>query len=350
MAITLQKVAKLAGTSPATVSDVLRDRWRQKGISEPTRNRVLAVVKQLNYQPNQVARSLARRRTQIIGIQLSSFQYDYFLTLIQSFHFFARQYGYQVLLGAPAVWQDETDELIRLYGHQVDGLILRGQDPVRLGRGLEPFRSDKIPIVFLCNAYQEEDCLVIDDNEAQAGMAVDHLVGLGHTRIAHLRGPYHHGDGDGRCEGYLASLRAHGLAAPPEYLELIPDWNVDQAGTATKKFLALPSPPTAVYCANDGLALGAIRAVEEFGLKVPEDISVVGHGDDIPFSWFSRIPLTTVRQAAQDTAKKSTQMVIDLIEGREIKERRVMLPGELVVRKSSGPVKEGGWSIRNGDC
>ncbi len=339
MSVTLQQVAKQAGTSPATVSDVLRDRWKQKGISQQTRNRILEVVKRLNYQPNQVARSLARRRTQIIGIQLSSFQYDYFLTLIQSFHFFARQHGYQVLLGAPAVWQDETDELIRLYGHQVDGLILRGRDPGRLGRSLEQFRSKKIPIVFLCNVYQEEDCLVIDDNAAQAGMVVDHLVGLGHTRIAHLRGPYHHGDSDGRCEGYLASLRAHGLAAPPEYLELIPDWNIDLARAAVKKFLALPSPPTAVYCANDALALGAIRAIEEFGLKVPKDISVVGHGDDIPYSWFNRVPLTTIRQAAEKTAEIAMKMVTDMIEGREIIDRKVTLPGELVVRKSTGPVK-----------
>lgn len=337
MALTLQKVAKQAGTSPATVSDVLRDRWRQKGISEQTRDRVLAVVKKLNYQPNQVARSLARRKTQIIGIQLSSFQYDYFLTLIRSFHSSARQYGYQVLLGAPATWQDETDELVRLFAHQVDGLILRGLDPGRLSKSLEQFRADKIPIVFLCNADQEEDCLVIDDNAAQARMAVDHLVQLGHTRIAHLRGPYHHGDSDGRCEGYLDALRAYGLTAPPEYLEPVLDWNIEAAGIAVKKFLALPSSPTAIYCANDALALGAIRAIEEQGLNVPNDISIVGHGDDIPYSWFNRVPLTTVRQAAEETAACAMKMVTDLIEGRKVKERKVVLPGELMVRQSTGP-------------
>jgi DNA-binding LacI/PurR family transcriptional regulator len=101
----------------------------------------------------------------------------------------------------------------------------------------------------------------------------------------------------------------------------------------------LPSPPTAVYCANDTLALGAIRAIEECGLKVPVDISVVGHGDDIPYSWFNRIPLTTVRQAAEKTAEIAMKMVTDLIEGGEVKERKVVLPGELIVRKSTGPVK-----------
>jgi DNA-binding LacI/PurR family transcriptional regulator len=241
------------------------------------------------------------------------------------------------LLGAPATWQDETDELVRLFGHQVDGLILRGMDPGRLGKSLEQFRAEKIPIVFLCNAYQEEDCLVIDDNATQARMAVDHLVKLGHTRIAHLRGPYHHGDSDGRCEGYLASLQAHGLATPPDYLEPVLDWNVESAGIAVKKFLALPLPPTAIYCANDALALGAIRAIEETGLNVPADISVVGHGDDIPYSWFNRVPLTTIRQAAEKTAACAMKMVTDLIEGREVKERKVILPGELMVRQSTGP-------------
>jgi LacI family repressor for deo operon, udp, cdd, tsx, nupC, and nupG len=192
-------------------------------------------------------------------------------------------------------------------------------------------------MVFLGNPLREEDYLVIDDNISQATLAVEHLIALGHKRIAHIAGPEGHLNAENRRTGYFQTMEKHGLPTPPEYTG-VGDFGVDPSCKIMKSFLELPHPPTAVYCANDPMAVGALKAIEESGLNVPGDISLVGHGDDIPFSWLNRIPLTTIHQPAEETAHHAIKILIDLIEGRTVETRKVELPGKLIVRNSSGPL------------
>jgi len=338
MAVTMQQVAELAGTSRATVSDVLRDRWRQKGISEHTCRRILDVVARTNYRPNRLACDLVRRRTRVIGVQVPSFLYDYCASIVRGLDAAARRLGYHVLLAAPTAWQNEAEELARLYEHQVDGLVLNPQVLPHMEKIINHLRSENVPMVFMGNPPREDDFMVTDDNVGQAAMAVEHLVRLGHTRIAHIAGPDGHLNAADRRNGYLQTLKHHNLPCPEGYIE-VGNHSTDQAYVAMSIMLRLPSPPTAVYCGNDAMALGAIKAAEQAGLAVPRDLAVVGHGDDIPFSWFTRIPLTTIRQPAETNAERAMKMVIDLAEGRPVPQRRIALPGELIVRNSCGAKK-----------
>jgi DNA-binding LacI/PurR family transcriptional regulator len=338
MAITMQKVAKLAGTSQATVSDVLRGQWKKKGISEKTYKRVIEVAQKADYRPNRIARSLVRKKTQVIGVQLAAFLYDYMSSLLHGLDTAARKHGYHILLAAPAAWQEEGEELKRLYEHQVDGLILNPQVVSHMELTIDRLRAEKVPMVFLGTPPRDEDYLVTDDNIGQATLAVEHLIRLGHKRIAHIAGPDGHLNADDRRKGYLRTMERFGLPTPPEYTQA-GNFDVDLAGQVMKGFLQLSQPPTAVYCANDPMAAGALKAIEEAQLLVPADISIVGHGDDIPFSWLNRIPLTTIHQPAETTAEIAIKTVIDLIEERTVETTKVELPGKLIIRKSSGPPK-----------
>ncbi len=336
MAVTMEKVAKMAGISRAAVSYVLKDCWREKGISEKTYRRIMEVIQKCNYRPNRIATSLVSRKTRVIGVQVPAFQYEYNYSLVKNFDRFARKYGYHILLAAPAAWQDEADELARLYEHQVDGLILNPQVPSRMEKTLNQLRSEKVPMVFFGNVPDSARYYVADDNSGQAALAVEHLIHLGHRRIAHISGPADKYETLGRKQGVLTTLEKHRLACLPEYMEL-GSYEFDLAFVAAKRFLQLPTPPTAIYCANDLMAVAAIQAIEKAGLKVPNDIAVVGHGDDIPFSWFTRIPLTSVQQQPEKTAEQAMKMIIDLVEGRNVEQEKIVLPGNLIVRNSSGP-------------
>ena len=149
MAVTMEQVAKMAGTSRPTVSDVLRGRWKEKGISQKTYERVMEAARKMNYRPNRLARSLVRRKTQLIGVQLASFQYEYGMSMVKGLDAAARRHGYHILLAAPAAWQQEAQELSRLYEHQVDGLILAPQVPAEMESAFEQLESANVPIVFL---------------------------------------------------------------------------------------------------------------------------------------------------------------------------------------------------------
>jgi DNA-binding LacI/PurR family transcriptional regulator len=336
MAVTMEKVAKMAGISRTAVSYVLKDCWREKGLSEETYRRVMDVVQKSNYRPNRVATSLANRKTRVIGVQVPSFLYEYNNNIVKGLDKCARKYGYHILLAAPAAWQDEAGELARLYEHQVDGLILNPQVPGRMEKILNQLKADNVRMVFIGNVPEGSEYFVTDDHMGQSEMAVDHLVALGHRRIAHICGPVGHQEGEKRKLGYAKALKKHGLPVLPEYMEL-GSFEFDWAAAAAQRLVNLPQPPTAIYCANDPMAVAAIQAIEKAGLRVPDDISVLGHGDDIPFSSFTKIPLTTIAQQPEGTAELAMKMIIDLVEGRKVENKKNILPGKLIVRNSSGP-------------
>jgi len=337
--MTMEKVAQMAGISRAAVSYVLKDCWREKGISEETYRRIMEVVRKTHYRPNRVATSLANRKTKVIGVQVQTFQYEYNLSLVRSLDKAARGYGYHILLAAPAAWQDEGDELTRLYEHQVDGLILNPQVPAKVEAVLKQLKEENAAIVFFGNVQEGSEYFVMDDNVGQGELAVEHLIGLGHRRIAHISGPTGNREAEQRKQGYLQAMKKHDLMVPAEYVEL-GSYEIEWAKASALRLMKLSEPPTAVYCANDPMAIASIEAIESVGRRVPEDVSIVGHGDDIPFSSFTRIPLTTIAQQPEVTAKLAMKMIIDLVEGRTVEQKEHILPGTLIVRNSSGPCRK----------
>lgn len=335
----MQDVANLVGLSRATVSDVINNRWKEKGITQHTHDRVLEVIRKHKFRPNAVARSLAAGRTFTVGVQLPSSYYEHWNRVQGSLDHALRQHGYHMVLASASLFHhDEEDEIRRLCDRQVDGLILSPERGVELSSLFQWIKNQNIPFVFLGDAPLPGHYSVLDDNAGQASMAVEHLIGLGHTQIAFMLGSSRTGGERARRRSYLETMRRHGLPIRRDYMG---SGNHDQECSRREmdRILGVPNPPTAVYCAADTMALGVIDAATNRGLRVPDDLAVVGHADDIPFIEHHRTPLTTVRQPRQHLAELSARMLLDLIEGRTPKESYIELPGELIVRNSCGSTR-----------
>lgn len=338
----MQDVAKLVGLSRATVSDVINNRWREKGITQQTHDRVLEVIREHKFRPNAVARSLAAGRTFTIGVQLPSSYYEHWNRVHGSLDQALRRHGYHMVLANASLFHhDEEDEIRRLCDRQVDGLILSPERGVELGSVFQWIENQSIPFVFLGDAPLPGHYSVLDDNAGQSCLAVEHLIGLGHSRIAFMLGSSKTGGERARRRSYLETMRRHGLPIRRDYLGS-GHHDPQRARREMDRILGVPNPPTAVYCAADTMALGAIDAAKARGLRVPDDLAVVGHADDIPFIEHHRTPLTTIRQPREQLAELSAKMLLDLIEGRKPKENYVELPGELIVRDSCGGARREG--------
>jgi len=331
----MEQVAKLAGTSRATVSFVLNEKWAQRGISQKTCQRVRKVANAYGYRPNYLARSLVSGKTRIIGVQFPSFLYDHWSSILIDLENQARQRDYRLLLSMPHSYLDEKGQIEMLLEHRVDGLILAPLRGRRLWRMYQLMDREKIPYVFLGNSPGKDYFSVVDDNAGQASMAVRHLIGLGHTRIAQVLGSPKSRGVIERHLGYRQALADASLPFRKEYV-CLGESSVESARRQAGRLLELPHPPTAVYCISDAMAIGAIEGIEAAHLYVPHDIAIVGHADDLPFKSFQRIPLTTVRQPREQLAAQSMKMLFERMEGKVPESKFVQLPGELIVRRSCG--------------
>lgn len=333
---TMQAIAKLAGLSRGTVSDVINDRWRQKGITRKTFDRVQKIIELHHYSPNNVARSLANGKTHNIGVQLPSSLYEHWTNVQNYLELALRRQGYYITLASASCFHhDECDEIRRLCHRQVDGLILSPERGYVLHPLFDWMKRRGMPFVFLGDTPYPGHYSVTDDNISQVRLAIDHLVSLGHRRIGYLHGASSTVGERERRRGYLEAMKANDLPIHTHYVRRA-TYLIDQAAEAMYKLMDQPNPPTAVYCAADTTALGAIEGAMARGLSVPHDVAIVGHADDIPFIRRHAVPLTTVRQARQQLAERSVEMLLDLINGQKPKDVIVRLKGQLIVRDSCG--------------
>ena len=331
---TIYDVARLAGVSPSTVSRMLNG----KGQFAPTTHRAVAqAVEQLRYRPNTIARSLRTKSTQTIAFLLPDIPDPFFVSLISGIQQHALQRDYAILLcvteGNP---EREEHYLNLLRAKQVDGALVDGLvlPPARLAR----FVEEGFPIVCLDRGIDLPSVpLVQVDNRLGARRATEHLLALGHTRVAHVAGAElqrlrHSRE---RLAGYRDALDAAGIAPDPR-LVAAGGYTEDGGHRAARALLDAGVGFSAVFAANDLSAIGAVSAITAAGLRVPEDVSVVGF-DDIHIAAFTVPPLTTVHQPAAEIAQRATELLVALIQGREAAERRHVLEPRLVVRASAGP-------------
>jgi DNA-binding LacI/PurR family transcriptional regulator len=341
MAATLRDVAKLAGTSASAVSSVLNGHGRHNiRVAETTRRRILAAAEQLGYAPNPIARSLVTRKTGVLGLV---FPYSHaftdrnpFCTQIMSGVFeevIREKYNLMLHTATGDDW-NAADESA-LLDPRVDGLILvlpTPDSPV-----IARCRAEEFPYVAVVYAPESEDVYAVNADDFTGGrLATEHLIRLGHRRIAHLSGIPSVATTHQRLCGYLAALEAVGIAPNPDYL--VPGGFDTHIGyRSMMQLLDLPpeTRPTAVFAANDQCAEGAIRAVRERGLNVPGDMAVVGY-DDTWFAVMTHPKLTSVHMPIYALGTLATQMLIALVEGREPAERQPVLPVSLNVRESCG--------------
>jgi LacI family transcriptional regulator len=326
--VTISDVARAAGVSVPTVSKVVNGRY---GVAPATFKRVMEVVVELGYETSLVAASLRRQQTNVIGILVAEFE-SFSAELLKGVSAAAVGTGYELLAysgvvagGSNAGW--ERRSLSRLAGTLVDGAIIVTPS------ALMP--DSPIPIVAIDPHTGPGGHPTVDsDSAGGARVATQHLIDLGHRRIAHIRGRGGLASAQLREAGYRESLEAAGIPFDPE---LVRDGEYQAALTTqgARELLTLPDRPTAVFAANDKSALGVMAVARELGLRVPEDVSIIGF-DDIPEAASATPPLTTMAQPLHDLGARALTMLIDLLHGDEVP-GHVELPAEIVVRASTGP-------------
>jgi LacI family transcriptional regulator len=329
---TLSDIAKDLKVSAVTVSKVLRNQGR---ISLRTRARVLKRVKELNYQPNLVARSLVTRRTYTIGLLLPDFTHPFFAEIAKAIAETVRPRGYHVIISYfeedPALERMEADSLL---SRRVDGLILASS---QLPGKLELFnqlRMRKLPFVLIDRPIDGVRASFVGvDNDAVGRLATTHLISQGRRRIAHLRGPKI-GLATKRLNGYLIALKKHKMKAPANFV--VDAGFQDHTGyEAMKQLLQVNPLPDGVFCYNDPVAIGAMKALHEAGLRVPEDVAVVGAGN-VHYSDALAVPLTTIDQKTCEIGARAAGLLLEQIESkRPPRAATILFVPELVPRKST---------------
>ncbi len=337
MAVTRDDVARLAGVSSATVSYVINDGPRP--VSEETRAKVLRAIEQLGYQPNVMAQSLRRQRTNTVGLVFTTIErhltHPYFVDLLTSIGEECARHGLNMLLSPCADRALEQSIYERMVGgRQVAGIIVTGvrHDDARIAY----LSAEAFPFVVLGRPEHDDGDFPYIDVDGARGTdeAVQHLVDLGWQRIACIGLSAELVCADDRLAGYRRALERNGLAYDSRLVANV--HTTEAAGhQAMARFLALDEPPDAVLACSDELALGAMNAAQEQGLVVGQDIGVIGF-DDIPSAAYCRPPLTTIRQPMYEIGTRLCRMLIQIIEGEEPEERQVILPPTLVVRESCG--------------
>jgi LacI family transcriptional regulator len=331
--VTIKDVAREAGVSIGTASQGLRG---SAVVREATRRRVLAVAKRLRYHPSALARGLVTRRTHTVGLLISDIANPFFIHAVRAVEDVAQENGYNVILcntdEDPA---KETQYLRVLMEKRVDGIILATTaGSLRMVREV---RWRRIPLVL----FDRELPGVATDTAKVDGvlggrLATEHLLGLGHRRIAIIHGPVVRSTGAERLQGYLLALQAAGVRPDPA---LIREGNFkqDSGRELARQLLDLSPPPTALFCTNNLMTVGALQALGERGVRIPSDLSLVGY-DDMEWWTLTHPPLTTVGQPVYDLGREAMRLLLEQIgaKGRR-RPQRVVLRPELILRESCGP-------------
>jgi len=329
---TIIDVAGRAGRSKSVVSRVMRG---ESSVSEASRTAVLAAAEELGYRANAVARSLVQRRTYNVGVMVSDLHNIFFAEVLDGLYAAAQQLGYRALITTgnrdPAAEQRALDQLLEL---RADGLVIAG---ARLPVVAIEEAARTVPTAVVGSGLRLRNVdTVVDDDVRGAGLAVDHLIGLGHKDIALIDG----GAGAGAAErlaGYKAAMKRAGLAARA----VVEPGDFTESGgyEAARRLLARRRRPTAIFASNDQSAVGALEAINELGLEVPRDISLMGY-DNTALAALRHISLTTIHQPRNQIGEIAMRAVIHRIEKPSAPARRHVLDPKLVVRETTAKPRD----------
>lgn len=332
-AVTMKDIARDLGLSVVTVSKVIR---KHTDIGEETRQRVLKRVKELNYQPNMAARALVTGRTWSAGLIVPDLVHSFFAEVASGLSAVLRRKNYSLLIssseGDPEL---ERQEIQRLLSRRLDALMIAStQWTVESFRRIE---EQKVPYILIDRAFRGLTANFVGVDDIAVGrLATDHLISVGCRRIAHIRGPAA-STAVGRLEGYSQALAQHGLEQFQGYVLAGRSADVDSwmsGHEAMKKLLALDPRPDGVFCYNDPIAIGTIDAILEAGLRVPEDIAVIGCGN-LHFVKSLRVPLSSVDQQSRAIGERAGKLVLSLIEAKVPPQPKGVMLQPAVVRRES---------------
>jgi LacI family transcriptional regulator len=331
MPITLHELAKAAGCSVSTVSRALNS--SDHPVNDKTREHILSLASQLGYRPNMTARGLKTDRTFTIGLVVYNIASPFTPVLIRGIQEYLKQRDYfSIIISTDWDPDLESEAVHQLISRSIDGVIFvetwRDESNNTLDLANKPY-------VYVYRLFDGEYAnSVILDDQYGAQIAVEHLVKLGHRRIGFINGPYGWASSKDRFLGYQDMLSRSGISFDPA---LVQDgtWEVQSGNQAAKKLLALADRPTAIFAANDLMALGAIYGVQDAGLTVPNDVAIVGY-DDQDFASFSNPTITTVRSPSFEMGQLSAQLILDRLEKQVEIIDPVRVQGTLIIRESCG--------------
>jgi DNA-binding LacI/PurR family transcriptional regulator len=338
---TILDVAERAGVSKSLVSLVMRGSPR---VSDARRQAVLRAAGDLGYRPNHAARSLVRNRSLVIGVVLSDLHNPYFAEVVDGIEDAARAAGYRALINTGRRTPDgEAVAVETLLQMRADGLILAGS--ILPSTKIEAAAAS-VPVALVARASRSRAVdSVTNDDRRGGGLAVDHLVSLGHRAIAHVDGGRAAGSA-GRRSGYADAMRRHGLGSK---VHVAAGAHTEEGGAeGVRRLLATGKPPTAVFASNDMAALGALHALEASGLRVPEDVSLVGY-DNTALAALAHISLTTIDQPRHSIGAAAVRLLLERLDaGGHVPARHLVVPPHLVVRSTSAAPRHRDGRTRDG--
>ncbi len=327
----MKDIARDLGVSVVTISKVLRN---HSDIGEETRQRVLNRMKELNYQPNYTARALVTGRTMCVGLVVPDLVHPFFAEVAKWLSACLREQGYGLLIASsdenPEVERDEVNQML---ARRVDAIVIASaQTSVDTFREIE---QRKTPYVLIDRRYSGLDASFVGtDDELIGQLATEHLMSVGCRRVAHIRGP-EISTGAGRYAGYRRTLQRHGL---PE--QVVTEKSSDAAGDvsgfdAMQTLLSADPRPDGVFCYNDPSAMGAMRAILESGLRVPDDVAVIGCGN-VLYAQFLRVPLSSIDQCSGGLGHEAGRLALSLIAAKvPVPPRTILLEPKVVPREST---------------
>lgn len=330
MTVTIYDVAREANVSMATVSRVVNN---NPNVKPQTRKKVFEAIEKLGYRPNAVARGLASKKTTTVGVVIPDISNAIFAEVARGIEDIANMYHYNIILCNADKRKDKEIRVINtLLEKQVDGLVFMGGAVTE--EHIQAFKTSSVPIVLCATTDENETYPAVDiDHEAAASDAVQALIDAGHKRIAMISGSLEDPSiGYARFQGYKRTLEKAGLKLD-ESLVRIGNYRYESGVETTKYFLELPEKPTAIFAANDEMAIGAIHAIQDAGLSVPEDISVISV-DNVRMASMVRPQLSTVAQPMYDIGAVSMRLLTKLMNKEAVDHHRVLLPHELIERQS----------------
>ena len=333
--VRLKDIAHDMGLSTVTISKVLRG---HSDISEETRKRVLKRMKEMHYQPNFAARALITGRTWTIGLVVPDLLHPFFAQVAKAITAGIRDHGYSLMITSSEEDAElEQQEIQQLLARRVDAIVIASaQGTVESFRAIEELR---IPYVLIDRRFRGLSANFVGVDDKNVGsMATEHLIEQGCRRIAHIRGP-ETSTALGRLAGYHRALAAHGMEPKADYIIPIGSSGDDRGEPGgyetTRKLLAARERPDGIFCFNDPVALGAMRAILEAGLRIPEDVAVVGCGN-VLYSDFLRVPLTSIDQDSAAIGKNAADLALSLVGAKSVvRPRTHLVDPHLIVRASS---------------
>lgn len=336
---TIRDLALKLNISISTVSRALRD---AHDVNPETKQAVLALARQLNYEPNRIAQSLRSKRTNTLGVIVPEINLHFFSSAISGAQAYAAKHGYTIMIcQSMESFETEQSNIHMLVANRVDGLLLSLSRQTHQAAHLEALIQKKIPIVLFDRVIDGLPVSrVVVDDRGGAYQAVDYLVRTGCQHIVYLGGPTHLYISQQRLQGYRDALTAHGRTVRDEDIFQLEDFQRDDVAAAVHTIMGKARRPDAIFCMNDPIAVTVLTTLKEKGIRIPDDVSVVGFTNE-PVSQYIEPALTTVTQPAYEMGQVAATLFLDQL---QLKNSEVfepvtrILPATLVVRHSTRPL------------